>query len=62
VGFEPKEIVELVKRIPDEGEEPFRPDIECIMDSCNCPDYVLNCIKDCWDENPEGRLDFPTIR
>lgn len=62
IGYEPKEIVELVKQVPDTPEEAFRPDIECIMDSGNCPDYVVNCIKESWDENPEVRPDFPTIR
>lgn len=62
IGYEPKEIVELVRRVPDTPEEAFRPDIECIMDSGNCPDYVVNCIKEAWDENPEVRPDFITIR
>lgn len=62
IGYEPKEIVELVKRIPDADEDPFRPDIEYILESGNCADYIVNCLKECWDENPEVRPDFTTIR
>lgn len=62
IGYEPKEIVELVKRAPDVDEEPFRPDVEYVLDSPNSADYVLNCMKECWDENPEVRPDFTTIR
>lgn len=62
VVYEPKEIIELVKQIPDVGIEPFRPDIECILDSGNCADYIVNCIKESWNENPDDRPDFPTIR
>lgn len=61
-GYEPKEIIEFVKHVPGPDEEPFRPDIECALDTGICPDYVVSCIKECWDENPELRLDFPTIR
>uniref|UniRef100_A0A1L8DJE6 Guanylate cyclase n=2 Tax=Nyssomyia neivai TaxID=330878 RepID=A0A1L8DJE6_9DIPT len=61
-GYEPKEIIEMVKRIPLDNEEPFRPDLECITEMDNCPDYVLNCIEDCWNENPDLRPDFPAIR
>ncbi|XP_055371824.1 receptor-type guanylate cyclase Gyc76C-like [Condylostylus longicornis] len=61
IGFEPKEIIDLVKAYPIDNE-PFRPDLECITDMETCPDYVVNCIKDCWDENAENRPDFPTIR
>ncbi|XP_055316758.1 receptor-type guanylate cyclase Gyc76C-like [Sitodiplosis mosellana] len=62
VGYEPKEIIEMVKHVPSFNEDPFRPDIECIQDCGNCADYIVNCIKECWDENPEVRPDFPTIR
>ncbi|XP_055706306.1 receptor-type guanylate cyclase Gyc76C-like isoform X2 [Phlebotomus papatasi] len=61
-GYEPKEIIEMVKRIPLDTEEPFRPDLECITEMDNCPDYVLNCIEDCWNENPDLRPDFATVR
>lgn len=61
-AYEPKEIIELVKKVPEPGEEPFRPDTESLLDMENVGDYVINCIKDCWDEQPENRPDFPSIR
>lgn len=61
-GAEPKEIIDLVRHEPDISEFPFRPDVECLSETGNCPDYVLSCIQDCWSENPEARPDFPTIR
>uniref|UniRef100_W8AIX8 Guanylate cyclase n=1 Tax=Ceratitis capitata TaxID=7213 RepID=W8AIX8_CERCA len=62
VAFEPKEIVDRVKELPMDGSIPFRPELECIREHELCPDYVLDCIKDCWSEDPEIRPDFPTIR
>lgn len=57
------DIVELVKRVPGSGEEPFRPNLEWLLDSENgCDDYVMQCMRDCWSENPEARPDFATIR
>lgn len=61
-AYEPKEIVDLVKKLPSDGDAPFRPEIECIIEGEYCPDYVLACIKECWDEDPEVRPDFQTIR
>lgn len=64
--YEPKEIVNRVKRIPPPGQEPFRPDLELLQDvDVECPDYpdyIIGCMKDCWAENPEMRPDFATIR
>lgn len=62
INYEPKEIIELVRRIPDTQDDIFRPDIQCIYDSGNCADYIVNCIRDGWDENPDIRPDFPAIR
>lgn len=61
-NFEPKQIVDLVKQLPMKGEEPFRPEVESIIEAESCPDYVLACIKDCWAENPEDRPEFGAIR
>lgn len=63
-GFEPKEIIERVKRPLLNGEEPFRPDLMLLVEqnTACCEDYVLNCIRDCWAENPENRPDFASIR
>ncbi|XP_067647261.1 receptor-type guanylate cyclase Gyc76C-like isoform X2 [Eurosta solidaginis] len=62
LAYEPKEIVDRVKEMPMAGGIPFRPELECIREHELCPDYVLDCIKDCWSEDPEIRPDFPTIR
>lgn len=62
IGLEPKEIVEYVRDRPANDADAFRPDMECIMDSSICADYVVNCIRESWDENPAVRPDFPTIR
>ena len=58
------DIIELVKRKPLPGEEPFRPDLDYLMvDAENrCAEYILQCMKDCWAESPELRPDFHTIR
>lgn len=61
-GFEPKEIIDLVKQEPDENELPFRPDLDSIVDVGTCPDYVVSCIQDCWSEIPDARPDFSVIR
>jgi guanylate cyclase len=62
-GYEPRDIIELVKRVPAEGEECFRPDVDLLLDcEIGCDDYVIHCMKDCWAESPESRPDFAAIR
>ncbi|RZC33646.1 guanylate cyclase 32E [Asbolus verrucosus] len=62
-GYEPKDIIDLVKRVPFDGDECFRPDVDLLIDcEIGCDDYVIQCMKDCWTENPESRPDFATIR
>lgn len=60
--LEPIRIIELVRAIPEDGQEPFRPDIKSVIENDCIPDYVINCITDCWDENPDSRPDFASIR
>uniref|UniRef100_A0A182MXC5 Guanylate cyclase n=1 Tax=Anopheles dirus TaxID=7168 RepID=A0A182MXC5_9DIPT len=60
--LEPKEIIDRVKALPVPGKEPFRPDIESVIENENVSDYVINCIRDCWDEMADLRPDFPNIR
>lgn len=57
------DIIEQVKKLPAEDEEPFRPDIDVLNDSdADCADYVVSTITECWSENPSLRPDFKIIR
>lgn len=62
LGYEPKTVIELIKKTPEAGVDPFRPDLESIVDMGNIADYIIDCIKDCWDEQPDKRPDFASIR
>ncbi|XP_025406110.1 receptor-type guanylate cyclase Gyc76C-like isoform X2 [Sipha flava] len=60
---EPKEIIRLVKLGCDEvNDVPLRPSIHHLRDCKMAEDYIIQCITDCWDEFPENRPDFGTIR
>ncbi|XP_065353214.1 receptor-type guanylate cyclase Gyc76C-like isoform X1 [Cloeon dipterum] len=61
---DPKEIIRRVKEgYYGQSREPFRPDLSILRDSeIGCPDYVINCITSCWNELPENRPDFHTVR
>ncbi|XP_050532707.1 receptor-type guanylate cyclase Gyc76C-like isoform X2 [Daktulosphaira vitifoliae] len=60
---EPKEIIRLVKIGYDEiNGIPLRPSIHYLRDCEFAEDYIVQCITDCWDEYPENRPDFGTIR
>lgn len=39
---------------PPDPLHPPRPPLEAL----NCPDYVVQCLRECWDENPDQRPDF----
>lgn len=57
------EIIRLVKLGYDEvNGVPLRPSIHHLRDCEMAEDYVIQCITDCWDEYPENRPDFGTIR
>lgn len=57
------EIIDKVKRYPDDDESPFRPNVDVLAESeATCPDYIVNTITDCWAECPELRPDFKTLR
>ncbi|XP_034948736.1 receptor-type guanylate cyclase Gyc76C-like isoform X2 [Chelonus insularis] len=63
VNLEPKEIIDRVKKYPEDGEPPFRPNIDILSESeADCADYIVNTITECWAESPELRPDFKTIR
>jgi class 3 adenylate cyclase len=62
-GYEPKEIVNLVRQIPEQGQEPFRPNLQLLQEvDEECPDYIISCMQDCWADNPDLRPDFVVIR
>ncbi|XP_042904923.1 receptor-type guanylate cyclase Gyc76C [Parasteatoda tepidariorum] len=54
----PREIISKVKREPKGDEEPFRPPLQDVQ----CQDYVVNAMKDAWDERPENRPDFHHLK
>ncbi|XP_033630930.1 receptor-type guanylate cyclase Gyc76C-like [Asterias rubens] len=54
----PKEIVHRVT-YPLENTKPFRPNVNEIEE---CSDCVIHIMQECWDELPEHRPDFKTIR
>ena len=51
------EIIDLVT-VTLGKEKLFRPDLAAIQ----CQDYISRCMEDCWEELPEARPDFRTIR
>lgn len=60
--FDPKEIMERIRDL--RATEPtFRPDMN-FLDECStqCPDFVKTLMIECWDELPDNRPSFRTIR
>ncbi|GBM93806.1 Receptor-type guanylate cyclase Gyc76C [Araneus ventricosus] len=53
----PSEIIKCVMR--RDRNPPFRPRISKLEDSFDC---VIDCMQECWAEDPEDRPDFKTIR
>lgn len=58
---EPKEIVELVKKVPESEDDLFRPNLDIIYENEVGP-LVMPVLRDTWAEDPEKRPDFYTIR
>lgn len=57
------EIIERIKKFPNDCEPPFRPNLNVLSESkANCEDYIISIISDCWAETPEFRPDIKTIR
>lgn len=57
------EIIRLVKLGYDEiNGVPLRPNIHRLSECEFAEDYIVQCITDCWDEIPENRPDFGSIR
>ncbi|XP_013384336.1 guanylate cyclase 32E [Lingula anatina] len=53
----PQDIIEHVKSTSN-VTEPFRPETHLL----SCKPHIVNCIKQCWTENPDDRPDFKSIR
>ncbi|XP_013384406.1 guanylate cyclase 32E [Lingula anatina] len=50
---------EIIEKVQDSSEaEPFRPKTSGLQ----CQDYIVQCMADCWNENPFLRPDFKEIR
>jgi len=49
---------DIIYYVMESREDPFRPDISGI----DASDFVLNTMIDCWDENPERRPEFRSIK
>jgi len=59
-GKDPPDLKFIIDRVanPRFGEEGYyRPPLEQI----SCPEYILKCMEDCWQEDPEDRPDFRFI-
>lgn len=56
-GLSPAEI--LNRLVNCDSIVPFRPNLESLENSF---DFVRDCLKECWVEQPEDRPDFKTIR
>ncbi|KRT86564.1 Adenylate and Guanylate cyclase [Oryctes borbonicus] len=50
---------EILNRVIHCGLIPFRPNLDTLENSF---DFVRDCLKECWAENPEERPDFKSIR
>ncbi|RUS90116.1 hypothetical protein EGW08_002158 [Elysia chlorotica] len=55
--MDPEDIIENVKRVPDEDKAPFRPNTDVL----NCDDYVIDVMTSCWAEIPEVRPNFTMV-
>ncbi|RWS14416.1 hypothetical protein B4U79_13306 [Dinothrombium tinctorium] len=55
--FTEKEIIHQVKECKN-PDDPFRPEVS----SLQCQDYIIDVMRECWEEKPEGRPDFPILR
>ncbi|KAK2710816.1 receptor-type guanylate cyclase Gyc76C-like [Artemia franciscana] len=64
--MDPKDIVQYVTYgCPDNSAVPFRPSIAACLENdtgFSCPEYVIQCMQDCWAEDPMSRPNFKEIR
>lgn len=52
--------LDIISRVTDVmSDVPFRPRLAALDTT---PKFVVDVIKDCWDEDPMKRPDFKTIR
>ena len=54
---------EIVERVQARTNPPFRPDVS-YLDECpsQCPDFAVGVMTDAWDDLPENRPTFRSIR
>ena len=53
-------VLEIIERVLSKNMDiPFRPRLGALMTT---PQFVIDVIKDCWEEDPAKRPDFKDIR
>lgn len=51
--------VEIIEKVRDCNDcSPFRPSTRVLA----CDKYIIDCMQCCWNETPDERQDFRTIR
>ena len=54
------QFAEIIERVRTNlcAHNPLRPDLSLLT----CSEFVTQCIKNCWSEDPDSRPDFRVIR
>jgi hypothetical protein len=62
-GLSDLDPTEIVGRVEAGEHPPFRPDLSFLDDQASqCPEFVRTLIRECWEEVPENRPSFRTVR
>ena len=57
--FHPSYFIDILERVKAGPQVwPFRPDVNLLK----CDAFIVKCLMECWQEEPESRPDFKYIR